>query len=117
MSLTASYTGFYLVGLAMSIPLAKIGVEVWNVIATTTDTIPSLPNGADTVTAATLAGVIAWLLGKTIPDLTKTNREGMHEVANEVKGMRDDFTTASERQLNQQQQQLTLLGEIVRGQK
>jgi len=40
-----------------------------------------------------------WTIGKTIPEMNKTNKEGMTDLAAEVRGMRDDFNTASEHQI------------------
>lgn len=48
-----------------------------------------------------------WTIGRTIPQLAATQERGMNSMADEIKGMRDDLNTSSERQL-------TLLGELVK---
>lgn len=81
MSATATYSAYYLVGLAISAPAAKFSVAWWNVVAQTDGVIPSLPTGADTVATAALGGVIAWLLGKVIPKLSDDHKDAMIQSA------------------------------------
>lgn len=79
--MTGHYVTYYAAGVLISWPFARIGVDVWNVLAQNSPTIPALPHGSDVASAATLGGVIAWLLAKTIPKISEDARDAHIEVA------------------------------------
>lgn len=79
--MTGTYITYYAAGVLISWPFARIGVDVWNVLAQNSPTIPALPNGSDVASAATLGGVIAWLLAKTIPKLSDDHRAALQDAA------------------------------------
>lgn len=79
--MTGTYLTYYAAGVLISWPFTRMGVDVWNVVAQSSPGVPSLPNGSDVASAATLGGVIAWLLAKTIPKLSDDHREAMTAAA------------------------------------
>lgn len=87
MTATATYALYYVIGLGVSAPLAKISVAYWNVWAQADGAIPSLPTGSDTVATAALGTVIAWLLGRTIPKLSEDHKEANNKLADKIEGM------------------------------
>lgn len=93
MSATASYGAFYLLGLAISLPLARVGIVAWNWLAQISDALPPLPAEADGFSAAALAGVVAWLLGRTIPKLSEDHKESNNNLANKIESMGDKIAT------------------------
>ena len=87
MSVPATYSIYYIVGLGVSAPVAKWSVAWWNIIAQADGLIPSLPTGSDTVATAALGGVIAWLLGRVIPKLSDDHKEANIRLADKIEGM------------------------------
>lgn len=86
-SVSLSYGLYYLVGLMIALPIARVGVAGWDLLAATTNAIPPLPTSTDIASAATLAGVIAWLLGKTIPMISTDHKESMKGQAIAIEAM------------------------------
>ena len=87
MTVTATYALYYLIGLGVSAPLAKLSVAYWNFLAQTSGSIPALPTGSDTVATGALGVVIAWLLGRTIPKLSEDHKEANTRLADKIEGM------------------------------
>ena len=84
MKWTALYAGCLVLGWAIGFPIATTSVRFWNTFADATDAIPELPKGTDTVATATLSGVIAWLLGRTIPSILQTQKDSYGTLATEL---------------------------------
>lgn len=87
MTATATYALYYIIGLGVSAPLAKLSVAYWNFLAQSGTNIPALPTGSDTVATGALGVVIAWLLGRTIPKLSEDHKEANTRLADKIEGM------------------------------
>lgn len=89
MSAIATYSGIYLVSWAVLFPVASFSIHAWNSFAQVTDSLPTIPTDADKVSAATLAAVVAWLLGRTIPKQAEEHKAAMVEHAQTTSKLAD----------------------------
>lgn len=110
MSAAATYAVYYLVGVAVSVPMAKWSVGWWNIVAQADGMIPALPTGSDTVATAALGGVIAWLLGRVIPKLSddhkaamieagRSHAEALDKLGEKMEGVRAEIRAGNDSQL------------------
>lgn len=84
------YSASAILGIAMSIPIAPAVVNCWNVLAQVNDVLPEIPKGAETIATASLSGVIAWLLSKTIPSIIASHENAMNKLSDAMSAKLDD---------------------------
>ena len=68
-------------------------------VAQTTDVMAPLSPLGQFGVCGLLGGILWWTLARTIPRMSQDYRDGMTEVAGEIKGMRDDMKTNMQAQI------------------